>query len=72
MTACNQYYFFIFMNTLKATCPMCDEEVSLENSVVESERIMCPECNNAVVVHKIAGDHVELIEAPAVEEDWGE
>ena len=60
------------MNTVKATCPVCDGEVSLESTVVESERIMCPECNNAIVVEKIENGHAKLIVAPEVEEDWGE
>ena len=58
--------------SINATCPMCDAEVSLNADLVESERVMCPECNNAVVVNKIVSGRAELVEAPAVEEDWGQ
>ena len=60
------------MSQLQAICPMCDGNITLQEGVVEAERIMCPDCNNAVVVNKITNGRVELIEAPAVEEDWGQ
>ena len=57
---------------MKSICPHCDNEITLDSGVVESERIVCSECNNAVVVSKIENGKPTLIAAPEVEEDWGE
>lgn len=58
--------------SLQSTCPTCDANITLPENTVESERLACNECHNFFVVDKIADGKVTLIEAPAVEEDWGE
>ncbi len=55
----------------KARCPICDASLTLTNLEV-SEIISCGECRSRLVVQVIQASGVQLAEAPAVEEDWGE
>ena len=57
---------------LQALCPICDATITLPENTVESERLSCADCSNFVVVDKIDNNTATLIEAPAVEEDWGQ
>jgi hypothetical protein len=57
---------------LQSPCPICDTTILLPENTVESERLSCSDCNNFVVVGKIENNQATLIEAPAVEEDWGQ
>jgi lysine biosynthesis protein LysW len=53
------------------TCPTCDEEVVLPAGTVAAELITCQECDTMLEV--VSGENgLSLIEAPEVEEDWGE
>ncbi|MEI6532579.1 MAG: lysine biosynthesis protein LysW [Candidatus Roizmanbacteria bacterium] len=60
------------MNTLQATCPVCDVTNVISTSVEVSEIITCTDCNTRLVVDAIGPQGVTVSEAPAVEEDWGE
>jgi lysine biosynthesis protein LysW len=62
-------FFVLFM---KATCPVCGAQFTVENDVEIDEVIVCPECGSRLVVEGIRDGKVILKEAPAVEEDWGE
>jgi len=54
----------------KGPCPICDGEVTLGSGTVLSEIIHCRECGCQLEVKAL--DPLELAEAPAEEEDWGE
>ncbi|MFB6283269.1 MAG: lysine biosynthesis protein LysW [Halobacteria archaeon] len=51
-------------------CPVCAAEVEPEWEVERGEIIDCTECGTELEVAE--DDPVELIEAPELEEDWGE
>jgi alpha-aminoadipate carrier protein LysW len=57
---------------LKANCPICDAQITLQKGIEESEIISCPECHTRLVVADLKGTVATLKEAPKVEEDWGE
>lgn len=46
--------------TLIATCPLCDEEVDLDDDVEISEVIVCSHCDNELEV--VSLEPVQLIE----------
>lgn len=50
---------------------MCDGEVQISQNTEEAELITCSFCNNKLEVKKEKGKF-KLMEAPKVEEDWGE
>ncbi|HLB60184.1 MAG TPA: lysine biosynthesis protein LysW [Patescibacteria group bacterium] len=58
--------------TMKAICPICDAPVTLSNDVEPSEVVTCKECSSRLVVESIDKQSVTLIQAPDIEEDWGE
>ncbi|GAB4519277.1 MAG: lysine biosynthesis protein LysW [Anaerolineae bacterium] len=51
-------------------CPICDADVTIPGDALENELIACPECGSELEI--ISLDPLQLIEAPEVEEDWGE
>lgn len=51
-------------------CPICGSAVSLNEHVVLNELVNCMECDSELEISCLAP--LELIEAPAEEEDWGE
>lgn len=53
------------------TCPTCDEDVTLPAGTVVAELITCGECETMLEVVS-ADSGLSLVEAPEVEEDWGE
>ena len=55
---------------MKAECPECAAEITLEADVIEGEIIECPECG--VELEVVGLDPVQLDLAPEEEEDWGE
>ncbi len=59
------------MNKSKTVCPICDSLVRLPQSVENAELISCASCSNKLEVRK-NGSKIQLVEAPKVEEDWGE
>lgn len=59
------------MQTYKAQCPICDALFTLDE-VELSEIVSCNECKSRLVIKAIQSNQVQLAEAPAVEEDWGE
>ncbi len=56
----------------RAHCPICDVVISLPNGTEVSEVISCSDCKSKLVVESISGNQATLIQAPKVEEDWGE
>ena len=52
-------------------CPICDAQLQL-TQVEESEVVVCSDCGSRLVVEEIRGERAVLVEAPEVEEDWGE
>ena len=53
-------------------CPICDAQVTLEESTQVSEIVACAECKNKLEVKGKNGSTFQLSQAPQVEEDWGE
>ena len=60
------------MSQIKAVCPICDGNISVDSDLQESEIISCTECQNRIVVESIKEGKAVLGEAPEIEEDWGE
>jgi len=60
------------MSNLQTSCPVCDAQVTVDQSTVASEIITCPDCDTQLVVDSIDDNSVSVSEAPEVEEDWGE
>ncbi|MDY6776427.1 MAG: lysine biosynthesis protein LysW [Halobacteria archaeon] len=56
--------------TQKVECPVCGAEVEPEWEVERGEIIDCTECGAELEVADT--DPLDLIEAPELEEDWGE
>ena len=59
------------MSDVKVVCPICDEQIVIPKDTQETELIACSFCNNKLEVKK-ENNKFKLIEAPKVEEDWGE
>lgn len=59
---------------MTAQCLVCDATLSIDKNVEVSEIITCMECQNKLEVKAkdVELKTVQLIEAPKVEEDWGE
>jgi lysine biosynthesis protein LysW len=53
-------------------CPVCDAAVTLVADVKASEVVPCLECKTKLVVQSLDGEAATLVEAPKVEEDWGQ
>jgi len=51
-------------------CPVCAAEVELVADTIAGEIVVCDDCGAELEVKKV--DPVELAEAPATEEDWGQ
>jgi len=56
--------------TKTPTCPECGGEVGLDEGVVQSEIVQCPDCGVELEVTSV--DPPALEPAPEEEEDWGE
>jgi len=54
-----------------ASCPVCSAQVNLADDVEESEVVTCPDCQTSLVVEQVS-PQPSLVEAPQVDEDWGE
>ena len=52
------------------SCPVCSGDVDVAPDVIEGEILPCAECGTELEVRSLAP--LELAEAPAIEEDWGE
>lgn len=59
---------------MTAQCLVCDATLSIDKNVEVAEIITCMECQNKLEVKTkdVELKTVQLIEAPKVEEDWGE
>ncbi len=55
---------------MTAECPICGANVETEWEVETGEIIDCSDCGSELEVADT--DPLELIEAPELEEDWGE
>ena len=55
---------------MKALCPECEAEITLEANVELNEIIVCPDCG--VDLEVVATNPARLELAPMEEEDWGE
>jgi alpha-aminoadipate carrier protein LysW len=53
-----------------AKCPKCDADLVIADDAEIGEIITCDECSAELEVKKL--DPIELDDAPAVQEDWGE
>ncbi len=51
-------------------CPKCDGKITLAENTEVGEILTCDECSAELEVKSL--EPVELIDAPAVQEDWGE
>ena len=53
-----------------SNCPVCDADVELPDDAVVGELITCDDCGTELEI--LGLDPVEIGEAPAAEEDWGQ
>lgn len=51
-------------------CPVCAAEVTVANDAISGELLVCEDCGAELELINV--DPVELAEAPAAEEDWGQ
>ena len=51
-------------------CPICAAELTLGDDLVQGELLECDECGTELEVESV--EPLTLIEAPAVQEDWGQ
>ncbi|MEQ4304379.1 lysine biosynthesis protein LysW [Plantactinospora sp. B6F1] len=54
----------------RTTCPTCESDIVLQDSVVPNEIVECAECRSELEVLSVAP--LVLAQAPEIEEDWGE
>ncbi len=59
----------LWRNEMKANCPECDAEITLEKPL-RGEIIVCPDCGTELEV--TSENPLALDLAPQEEEDWGE
>lgn len=59
------------MSKTTTKCPKCDGEIKLADDCEISEIITCDECSAELEVKELDPE-VVLIDAPEVQEDWGE
>ena len=52
------------------SCPVCEAEIEVENTVEINEIIVCPDCG--VDLEIVSLDPLTAEEAPMEQEDWGE
>lgn len=57
---------------MTAICPICEATIEVTDSIEMSEIITCSDCQNKLEVKNIQEKNITLVEAPKVEEDWGE
>lgn len=55
---------------LRTECPLCGATIELGEDTWLNELITCPECGAELEVMSL--NPLVLVEAPEVEEDWGE
>jgi len=61
------------MNTsLSGTCVVCDAQLNIPEGTIVDQVISCKDCSTRMVVKEVTPPTVVLIQAPAVEEDWGQ
>ncbi|MDR2522352.1 MAG: lysine biosynthesis protein LysW [Synergistaceae bacterium] len=53
-----------------ATCPVCDAAIQAADDVMEGELLTCTDCGMELEVASLSP--LTLVEAPEVQEDWGE
>lgn len=53
-------------------CAVCDLPITLAPGTRATEVITCTDCKTRLVVEKVEGVNATLVQAPAVEEDWGQ
>ncbi len=56
-------------------CPVCDESINItDEKLVVGQKVVCSSCSADLEVTEINQEakKVTTIQAPAVEEDWGE
>ena len=58
------------MTTFNTLCPICDAPITLGKDTVQNELFECGECFIILEVESV--DPISLVEAPEVDEDWGE
>lgn len=57
---------------MKATCPECYFEFTVDDDVMLGEVIECSDCGTELEVIEIKKKEIALQKAEAEEEDWGE
>lgn len=57
---------------MKGICPICAGNIDIDHSVEITEIIICGECQNKLEVKNINEKNITLVEAPKIEEDWGQ
>ena len=51
-------------------CPVCAAEVEVADDAIAGELLVCEDCG--VELELLSIEPVQLAEAPAAEEDWGQ
>jgi alpha-aminoadipate carrier protein LysW len=54
----------------EAKCPFCEAVLMLAEDAVKDELLECSDCGTELVVASL--EPLTLVEAPQVEEDWGQ
>ncbi len=55
---------------MKSNCPVCDADLSFDNTTMLGELLECPDCGTELEVVNL--NPLKVDEAPQAEEDWGE
>ena len=56
--------------TVQATCPLCGAPVALPADPMQGEILLCDACSAELELEQV--EPPVLVQAPEVEEDWGE
>jgi len=56
---------------MNGQCPLCSQLLEVNNPEI-NELISCSSCNQKLIVKEIKNKKIIFIEAPQIEEDWGE
>ena len=51
-------------------CPVCAAEIEVADDAIAGELLVCDDCGAELELKSV--DPVQLDEAPAAEEDWGQ
>jgi alpha-aminoadipate carrier protein LysW len=65
-----KFWFGGIVMSIFVNCVVCEGKVKVSDELMEGEIITCPDCGSELEV--ISLDPLTVVEAPEVQEDWGE